>query len=174
MNTNTGRRFASLDDELLDDEDDDAILDQYLTFRLADEEYGLAISHVIEIIGMQRITEVPDVPPYVMGVVNLRGRVIPVMDVRARFGMPRRPYDDRTCIVVVDRQGAAVGAVVDRVADVVSIPGDSVDPPPTVHKGAGHRYVHGLGKIDGKVTILLDVDRLLGDSIEEAAEVSRG
>ena len=172
MSTNTGRGTTTPDDDLYDDDDEDTMRDRYLAFRLAEEDYGFPIRCVTEIIAMQRITEMPDVAEYVKGVVNLRGKVIPVMDVRIRFGMPERKYDDRTCIVVVDHEGTAVGLIVDRVAEVIDIPGDQIDPPPTIHKGANHRFIQGLGKVENDVKILLDVGKLLDNTMNGSAEVA--
>ncbi|MDH5297798.1 MAG: chemotaxis protein CheW, partial [Desulfobulbaceae bacterium] len=134
------------DDDLYDDED--TMKDKYLTFHLAGEDYGLDIAFVTEIIGIQRITEVPDMPDFVKGVINLRGKVIPVMDVRLRFHLPAREYDERTCIVVVDINGTAVGLVVDQVNEVADIPEEQVEPPPRTTKGESSRFLKGMGKMD--------------------------
>ncbi|RPF49938.1 CheW protein [Thermodesulfitimonas autotrophica] len=154
-----------LEAELLEDEDEneDTQEDKFLTFVLADEEYGIEIRYVTEIIGMQKITEVPDVPPYIRGVINLRGKVIPVMDVRLRFGLPERPYDERTCIVVINVAEQAVGLIVDRVSEVLDIPKSEIEPPPQVKKGSGSRFIEGLGKVGDTVKILLNAGKLLFD-----------
>jgi purine-binding chemotaxis protein CheW len=146
---------------LEDDEGEDTQEGKFLTFILGEEEYGIEIRHVTEIIGIQSITEVPDMPAHVKGVINLRGKVIPVMDVRLRFGMPERPYDDRTCIVVINIDGQAVGLVVDRVSEVLDIPKDDIEPPPAVKRGEESRFVQGMGKVGDKVKILLDARKLL-------------
>jgi len=148
---------------LEDDEGEDTQEGKFLTFVLGGEEYGIEIRHVTEIIGIQSITEVPDMPAHVKGVINLRGKVIPVMDVRLRFGMPERPYDDRTCIVVINIDGQAVGLVVDRVSEVLDIPKDDIEPPPAVKKGEESRFVQGMGKVGDEVKILLDARKLLYD-----------
>jgi purine-binding chemotaxis protein CheW len=148
---------------LEDDEGEDTQEGKFLTFILGEEEYGIEIRHVTEIIGIQSITEVPDMPAHVKGVINLRGKVIPVMDVRLRFGMPERPYDDRTCIVVINIDGQAVGLVVDRVSEVLDIPKDDIEPPPAVRKGEESRFVQGMGKVGEEVKILLDARKLLYD-----------
>jgi purine-binding chemotaxis protein CheW len=151
-----------LDADLLDEEEDeDTQEDKFLTFILDKEEYGIEIRHVTEIIGIQNITDVPDMPSYVKGVINLRGKVIPVMDVRLRFGIEERPYDDRTCIVVINIDNQAVGLIVDRVSEVLDIPKDDVEPPPRVSKGAGSRFIQGMGKIGDQVKILLNAPQLL-------------
>ena len=148
-----------MDDDLYDDED--TMKDKYLTFHLAGEDYGLDIAFVTEIIGIQRITEVPDMPNFVKGVINLRGKVIPVMDVRLRFVLPEREYDERTCIIVVDINSAAVGLVVDKVNEVADIPEDQVEPPPRTTKGASSRFLKGMGKVDEEVKILLNAEAML-------------
>jgi purine-binding chemotaxis protein CheW len=135
--------------------------DLFLTFRLQDEDYGLPISYVTEIIGIPKITTVPDMPHYIKGVINLRGRVIPAMDVRLCFGLCERAYDDRTCVIVVDVNDQTTGLVVDRVNEVVEIGSDQIEPPP--HHGAGSGgYIQGMGKIGDEVKILLDIDALVG------------
>jgi purine-binding chemotaxis protein CheW len=140
---------------------EDTQKDKYLTFSLADEEYGIEIKYVTEIIGIQKITKIPDLPSFIKGVINLRGKVIPVMDVRARFGLPPRDYDERTCVVVVNVTAESMGLVVDRVNEVAGIPEGQVEPPPAGHQEVAGRYVSGLGKIEEDVKILLDVERLI-------------
>ena len=147
------------DENTLDNEDTQK--DKYLTFHLAGEDYGIEILYVTEIIGIQNITEVPDLPAFIRGVINLRGKVIPIMDIRARFGLPDREYDDRTCIIVVNIDGTEVGLVVDEVSEVADIPAANVEPPPRTGKSAGGQYIQGMGKIDKAVKILLDVNELL-------------
>ncbi|MEZ4598651.1 MAG: chemotaxis protein CheW [Syntrophotaleaceae bacterium] len=141
--------------------EEDTQKDKYLTFHLADEDYGLEIRYVTEIIGIQKITKVPDMPTYIRGVINLRGKVIPVMDVRSRFGLPTREYDDRTCIIVVDIAEQPLGLVVDRVNEVVDIPASQVEPPPAQRGANGN--IRGIGKIGEEVKVLLDVERLMED-----------
>lgn len=149
-----------MDADLLE-ESEDTQKDKFLTFRIANEDYGLDIRHVTEIIGIQKITQVPDMPDYVKGVINLRGKVIPIMDVRIRFHLEPRDYDDRTCIVVVNVNDNAVGLVVDTVKEVADIPAENIEPAPKGNAGVGHQYIMGLGKIGDEVKILLDVERLL-------------
>jgi len=149
--------------ELIGEEDEDTLEGKYLTFPLGNEEYGLEIRHVTEIVGIQHITEMPDMPTYVKGVINLRGKVIPVMDVRMRFGLDPKQYDDHTCIVVVNIQSIAVGLVVDTVSEVISIAGNRIEPPPTLRRGDTSRYIQGLGKVDETVKILLNIEQLLYD-----------
>jgi purine-binding chemotaxis protein CheW len=140
---------------------EDTLKDMYLTFRLGEEDYGLEIRYVTEIVGMQKITEVPDMPHFVKGVVNLRGQVIPVIDMRLRFNMSSRDYDERTCIVVINLKNVQVGLVVDTVNEVRSISEEDVSPPPSAADAQSAQYIHGMGKVGDEVKILLDANRLL-------------
>jgi len=140
---------------------EDTLKDMYLTFRLGDEDYAVEIRYVTEIVGMQRITEVPDMPHFVKGVVNLRGQVIPVIDMRLRFNMVERSYDERTCIIVINIRGRQVGLVVDTVNEVRTIEDTNVSPTPKVSSGNTIEYISGLGKVGDEVKILLDTNRLL-------------
>lgn len=149
-----------MEDELYD-EDEDTLSSRYLTFHLGDEDYGIEIRYVTEIVGVQKITEVPDMPDFVKGVINLRGQVIPVMDVRLRFSMPARDYDERTCVIVVDINGGVVGLIVDTVQEVREILPENVSPPPTLSRSEKARYILGMGKVGEEVKILLDVGKLL-------------
>ncbi|MCD6527039.1 MAG: purine-binding chemotaxis protein CheW [Desulfuromonas sp.] len=137
---------------------------KYLTFHMADEDYGIEIRYVTEIIGIQRITEVPDMPCFIKGVINLRGKVIPVMDVRARFNLPPRDYDERTCIIVVQMNATSVGLVVDKVNEVADIQPENIEPPPRSIAGGSSDYIEGMGKMGDRVKILLNVGKLLYDS----------
>lgn len=137
--------------------------DLFLTFRLGDEDYGMEIFHVIEIVGIQKITEVPDMPGYIKGVINLRGSVIPVMDVRLKFGMSERQYDDRTCLIVVRVEETNTALVVDRVNEVSEIPSNQIEPPPRAGNGGGN-FISGMGKLGDSVKILLNMAEFLNDS----------
>ncbi len=149
----------SFDDDIEDDED--AQKDKFLTFCIGNEDFGIEIRNVIEIVGIQKITEVPDMPDFVKGVINLRGQVIPVMDVRTRFKMEPRVYDERTCVVVVSVNDSSVGLIVDTVSEVLDIPESSVSPSPKVAFKTSSRFVKGLGKSGDTVKIILDVNKLL-------------
>lgn len=142
--------------------EDSGIESMYLTFPVGEESYGVPITLVTEIVGMQRVMSVPDVPHYIRGVINLRGKVIPLMDVRLRFGMPERAYDDRTVVIVLDVGNAPVGLIVDGVSEVVDIPADRLN-----HAGGfggdGTSVVHALGHVGDRVAILLDVPVLVSD-----------
>ncbi len=161
------RRIQTFEDTLGVEED--TLQGKYLTFQLGEEDFGLEIRYVTEIIGVQSITQVPDMPEFIRGVINLRGKVIPVMDVRTRFHLPARAYDERTCIVVVDVSGSSMGLVVDEVNEVSDIANDQIEPPPRVVKGQASRYIQGMGKIGDAVKILLNVDKLLYE--EELAQL---
>jgi len=138
---------------------------KYLTFSLADEEYGVGILKIKEIIGMMPITTVPQTPEFVRGVINLRGKVIPVMDLRLRFGMDSIEYTDRTCIIVVEMAGDAgtvqIGVVVDSVSEVLNIKEEDIEETPTFGTSLNTEYILGMAKMEGGVKILLDIDRVL-------------
>lgn len=144
---------------------------KYLTFTLAEEEYGISILKIKEIIGMMPITFVPQTPEFVKGVINLRGKVIPVVDLRLRFGMESIDYTERTCIIVVEIEGQAdtvlTGIVVDSVSEVLNIKGEDIEDTPTFGTKLDTQYILGMAKMEGGVKILLDIDRVL--SSEEVA-----
>jgi purine-binding chemotaxis protein CheW len=137
---------------------------KYLTFSLEEEEYGIAIVKVKEITQMLNVTPVPHTPNYVKGVVNLRGKVIPVMDLRVRFNMPEIEYTDRTCIIVVeiyaDDELIQVGNVVDSVTEVLNVTQENIDETPTFGTKVDTEFILGLANIEGSVKILLDVDKV--------------
>lgn len=140
--------------------DEEGRSEKVLTFKVGEEDYAISIEHISEIVGLHKITPLPDVPRYVKGVINLRGKIIPVVDMRLRLGIPEREYDERTCIVVVNVEGDLLGLIVDRVNEVTDIPEDQIEPPPTGEEAGG--LVKGLGKVKEEVKILLDVKRILG------------
>jgi purine-binding chemotaxis protein CheW len=141
---------------------------KYLTFALSDEEYGLEILKVREIIGFMGITAVPQTPDYVKGVINLRGQVIPVIDLRAKFGMESTEVTDETCIIVVeitqDNQAFNTGIVVDHVQEVLDIAGQDIEEAPQFGSSVDTHFILGMGKIGETVKILLDIDKVLGDA----------
>jgi purine-binding chemotaxis protein CheW len=147
---------------------------KYLTFDLDDEIYGLNILKVKEIIGIMDITPVPQAPPYVKGVLNLRGKIIPVMDLRLKFGFQERPYDDRTCIIVVELANPGgkvlIGIIVDSVSEVTNIAEGEIDSTPDLGVVQNTGYIEGMAKLKGKVVILLDVARVL--SFEEMGDLA--
>jgi len=138
----------------------DAKDDLYLTFTIGSEVYGIGIEFVKEIIGIQPIAEIPDFPEHIRGVINLRGKIIPVMDVRLRFRKPALAYDARTCIIVVDISETSIGLIVDRVAEVVAIPVQDIAPPPEINRRETS-YIRGFGKAAGEIKRLLDLPILL-------------
>ena len=116
-------------------EHEDTMLDKYLSFSLVEEFYGIDIKYVTEIVGVQPITIVPDLPNFIKGIINLRGQIIPVMDMRLKFKKEDVEYNDRTCIVVIDIEDDSIGLIVDEVAEVISIDSDNVVPPPALGGG---------------------------------------
>jgi purine-binding chemotaxis protein CheW len=138
---------------------------KYLTFSLAEEEYGIGILKIKEIIGMMAITTVPQTPTFVKGVINLRGKVIPVIDLRLRFGIESIDYTERTCIIVVEIDGGSgtvqIGIVVDAVSEVLNIPGKDIEDTPTFGTKLDTHYMLGMAKMEGGVKILIDIDRVL-------------
>jgi len=146
---------------------------KYLIFSLDKEEYGIEIKYITEIIGIQEITQVPELPLYVKGVINLRGKIIPVMDVRLRFKKLAREYDDRTCIVIVEIDDVSVGLVVDRVSEVVNISEEEISKPPVLSKSSQKNYIKGIGKLENEAKILLAVDRLINMEEKSKEEEKR-
>lgn len=141
---------------------------KYLTFRLGNEEYGVGIMRIREIIGMMPVTSVPQTPPFVKGVINLRGKVIPVIDLRLRFSMEEHDYDERTCIIVLEISGREnqlqIGVVVDSVSEVLNIRDDDIEDTPAFGVRLNTDYILGMAKSGGGVKILLDIDRVLTES----------
>lgn len=163
--------------EMIGGAEDDALDAQrgkYLTFVIGKETFGIEIRYVTEIVGMQQICTLPDTPAYVKGIVNLRGKIIPVIDMRLRFGKEEAPYTDRTCIVVVDLPGVTAGLIVDCVEEVASIPDESISAPPDTRSGFQSRFLRGIGKTDDGVRLLLDCERIFqtsaADGIPHAAQ----
>jgi purine-binding chemotaxis protein CheW len=140
---------------------------KYLTFSLAGEEYGIGILKVKEIIGMMAITRMPQAPPDMRGVINLRGKVIPVVDLRLRFGLEEGQYTEKTCIIVVEvaRGGSKqpIGIIVDSVSEVLNIRGGDIEETPDFGSRLDTRFILGLAKLGSGVKILLDIDRVLGN-----------
>ncbi len=155
--------MATKDYDLLMINEENNIEEMYLTFNVGNEEYAVNISHVTEIVGMQKVSEVPDVPEFIKGVINLRGKVIPVMDVRLRFGLPWKEYNDRTTIIVLELEDIATGLIVDQVNEVLEISKENIDPPPRWHDTSKKSVIKGLGKREDSVCIILDVVCLLSE-----------
>lgn len=141
-------------------EQEDTLKGKYLIFTMDNDLYGIEIRYITEIISMQPITEVPEMPPYMKGVANLRGEIIPIIDARLRFNKEPKAYDEQTCIIVLNTNNSSTGLIVDRVSEVIYIADEEIAPPPTVNNG-GFRYIKGIGKTDGKVKLLLDCKKIL-------------
>lgn len=158
-------------DDIDEEAEEDVQSNMFLTFNLGKESYGIEIRYVTEIIVMQEITTVPDMPEFIIGVINLRGNVISIMDIRKRFKLESKEYNDRTCIIVVDINNIMVGLVVDTVSEVLNIPEEEVDPPPQTHSGIKSNYIMGMGKTGKQVRILLDIGKILYE--EELEQVQQ-
>lgn len=142
--------------------EEDTQKDKYLTFKIGEESYGMGIGMVTEIIGIQPITKVPELPDHIRGIVNLRGKIIPVMDVRMRFKKEFKEYNDRTCIIVIEVKNVDIGLIVDSVSDVLSIPEEEIVNPPEISRNS-NKYIRSIGKIGDQIILLLDCNKLLRD-----------
>jgi len=163
--------------DLLDvtiENEEDTQKDKYLIFSIGQECYGIDIKYVIEIIGVEPITEVPELPKYIKGVINLRGKIIPVMDVRIKLKKEEKEYDDRTCIIVVEIENIDIGLIIDKVIEVANIDESNISPPPKVNleRYNSNSYIKGIGKIQNEVRLLIDCNRLLED--DEIEELNKG
>lgn len=150
-------------------EKEDTQKGKFLTFSLDKETYGIEILFVTEIVGIQPITEVPELPEYIKGIINLRGKIIPVMDIRSKFKKSSKEYNDRTCIIVIDLGEISIGLIVDNVSEVLSIPDDDIIPPPSINKH-GKKYIKSIGKTGNAVTLILDCEKLLEE--DEVTDLS--
>jgi purine-binding chemotaxis protein CheW len=158
--------MSEVTNDILVDQEEDTQKGKFLTFILGNESYGLEIKFVTEIIGIQAITVVPELPDYIKGIINLRGKIIPVMDVRLRFKKPEIEYNDRTCVIVIEIRGVSIGMIVDSVSEVLVIPDSEIVQPPEMGKGS-NKYIKGIGKVDNEVKLLLDCVKLLNDEETE-------
>jgi purine-binding chemotaxis protein CheW len=143
-----------MDDKFFDNEN------SYLTFSLETEIYGVSIINVSEIIGIQDITKVPGMPKFIGGIINLRGQIVPVMNLRAKFEKPEIKYNERTCIIIIEIENIYLGLIVDTVLEVVKIGEDKITPPPAITTYESN-YIDGIGQYDSKVALLLNVKKLL-------------
>lgn len=150
---------------------DESELNQLISFEVGQEEYGLEILRVKEVIRLREITRLPRAPSFVKGIINLRGDVIPIIDLRDRFGLERQEYTAMTRVIVVDVESRLVGMVVDAASQVMRIPADQIEPPPPIAGGLSAEYIKGVGKLEERLIILLDIDRIL--SRQEKAELER-
>ena len=152
--------LQSSDDSV--DFEEDTLAGKYLTFSIGAESYGIEIRHVIEIIKLQPMTAVPEMPDYIQGVMNLRGQIFPVMDVRKRFKKESGNYNDRTCIVVIDVNGLSIGLIVDSVSEVLAISNEDIVSPPDLG-GDRQRYIDGICRANGEVKLLVNASKLIAD-----------
>ena len=145
---------------------------KYMTFKSGNEYFGLKIQYVDQIIGFQTITAIPETEDYIKGLINLRGKIIPVIDVRLRFKQEPFEYNDRTCIIVINVKSTVVGLIVEQIAEVVEIREENILPPPAIGRSdkQHHKYVYGIGKVGDTVKLLLDPDKLLNDEDLSIAE----
>lgn len=142
---------------------EDTQKNKYLTFVIDNEEYGIEIYNIMEIIGIEEVTNVPHTPDYVKGIINLRGSIIPILDVRTRFRKPEVEYTDRTCIVVATYKKIVIGLIVDSVREVLSIPQEFIQAPPQAKAGYQNEFIRNIGKIGDNVKLLLDLGKLLSE-----------
>ncbi len=151
--------------ELLDEQQkmEDTQHGKYLMFALDGEDYGIQIRYVTEIIGVQPIIVLPEVPDHIKGIINLRGKIIPVMDIRLKFKKEPVPYTDRTCIIVIDTGDIVAGLIVDTVAEVLNIGDENIMPPPAIGASLSNKYMQGIGKANDRIILLLNCKRLLLD-----------
>ncbi|MEZ5360713.1 MAG: chemotaxis protein CheW [Candidatus Zixiibacteriota bacterium] len=145
---------------------------QLVSFKIGSEEYGIDILKVQEINRMPEITKVPQAPHYVDGVINLRGKVIPIINTRRKFSLEEKEHDKDTRIVVVDINGEVIGLIVDSVNEVLRIPNSIVEPPPNVTVDAGADYITGVARLEDRLLILLDLGKLVGDTVNQMSDVT--
>ena len=145
--------------------DNDAQKDKYVTFKSGSEYFGIKIEYVNEIIVYQEITEIPETEDYIKGLINLRGKIIPVVDARIRLRQEPFEYNDRTCIIVLNVKNLVVGLIVEKIAEVVEITEGNIVPNPKIGKAdkSQNKYVYGIGRVGDKVKLLLDPEKLLND-----------
>lgn len=159
-------------EEIKEELEDDAQRGKFMTFRTGKEYFGINISYVNEIIMMQPITAIPEAEDYIKGLINLRGKIIPVIDVRTRFKMESQEYTDRTCIIVINVKTTVIGLIVEQIAEVDTISEDDIVPPPSLgHKEHEHsKYVYGLARTGDSVKLLIDPEKLIKDEDLEVIE----
>lgn len=143
--------------------DDDTLRDRFLSFNIANEVYAFPIKYVTEIIGTQYVTEVPNIKEYIIGIINLRGIIVPVIDIRIRFNMPKIEYTDRSCIIVIRINNYDVGLLVDGVSEVVVLKNEIMSLPPKTNKRTQSRFIKSIAKLGKDVKIILDMNKLLYD-----------
>lgn len=147
--------------------------DRFLTFTISDVTYGIEMYFIREIVGLQEITEVPEMPDYIKGIINLRGIIIPVMDVRIRFGKDQRDYDDRTCVIVVEISGNSVGLIVDSVCEVLPILSEEISEAPDFGNGQTNRFIQNVGKSSSGIVLIINSAKLLNEKeLETLGEIA--
>ena len=157
-----------------DKKETSAVEGKFLTFILGDEIYGIEILKAREIIGLMDITSVPQTPDYMKGVINLRGKVIPVIDLRMKFSMHEEEHTQETCVIVVEVNNTSIGIIVDSVSEVSDIGGGEIEDPPKFGQNIDTSFIMGLGKVKDKIIILLDIDAVLSsDELEMIEELSK-
>ena len=149
-------------EKIVDEFEEDTQKGKFLTFSLGDEYYGIDIVYVTEIVGIQPVTVVPELPDFIKGIINLRGKIIPVMDIRLKFRKEAKAYNDRTCIIVIDVHELSIGLIVDAVSEVLNIDDENIVPPPSM-VNTGRKYIKSIGKKEDHVTLILDCEKLLNE-----------
>lgn len=155
-----------------DEEIEDMQQGRFLTFAIENEEFGIPISFVNEIIKMQKINDIPEAASFVKGIINLRGQIISVIDMRLRLKKQSVEYDDRTCIIIVEIDGIKAGLIVDNVSEVIDIASTEISPPPDIRTGFQSRYINGIGKLKDHVILILDCNKLFSE--DELQSISAG
>ncbi len=160
-------------DIFYDEEDEDFNLNKFLSFKIDKAVYGFDILYISDIIEMQEITQVPDMPHFIKGVINLRGLIIPVMDIRLRLKREEKPYDDRTCIININMNNLIVGVIVDTVHEVLRIPKDRIAKPPQFKENDVNEFVNGIGKLDDdSIIVILSPEKILyGKELDEVKKI---
>jgi purine-binding chemotaxis protein CheW len=162
------RDELNYEDDLEDNED--LMEDKYLTFRVHERHFGVDIRNVVEIVVLPYITEVPDMPSFVTGIINLRGKVIPLVDMRSRFLLPKAEFTERTCVIIIESNNYRVGLVVDSVDEVIKINKDQMEPTPRIGDSITSRFVEKIGKVGEDVKIILNLNKLLNEGEIEAVK----
>ena len=144
---------------VLIEQEEDTLTGKYLIFSMDKDHFGLEIRYITEIIGMRPITEVPEMPGYMLGVINNRGKILPIMEARRRFKRAPREYDEKACIIVIETSAISFGLLVDSVVEVLAIDDDDISPPPELKNNL--KYMKGIGKVGDRVNLLLDCQELL-------------
>lgn len=158
------RHQGELEEEQWEEQQEDTMRGRFITFAVDREMYGIEIKFVTEIVGIQPINNLPEVPDHIKGVINLRGKIIPVVDMRLKFRKEPMAYNDRTCIIVIDTMDISAGLIVDEVAEVIAIDDENISPPPKRGTGADCRYLSGIGKVGKEVKLLLDCETLFNNT----------